>query len=76
MILLDAIQCDFRDADTIPSWNDAQTGPRFPLLYLDRAADLAATRGLQAAGIHPSTVQPHAIHTYPLYAHETPLGGP
>jgi hypothetical protein len=45
-ILLEAIRRDFRDADSIPSWNDAQRGPRFPLLYLDRAADLAHARSL------------------------------
>lgn len=46
VLLLEAIQRDFADADTIPSWNDQQNGPRFPLLYLGRAADLAHARGL------------------------------
>lgn len=45
-LLLEAIRRDFADADTIPSWQDAQKGPRFPLLYLDRAAQLAHDRGL------------------------------
>jgi hypothetical protein len=44
VILLEAIRRDFQDADTIPSWNDAQRGPRLPLLYLDRAAQLAHSR--------------------------------
>ncbi|MGW5173148.1 DUF6197 family protein [Streptomyces sp. NPDC004082] len=46
VILLEAIQRDFRDADTIPSWNDQQTSPRFPILYLGKAADLAHARNL------------------------------
>lgn len=45
-LLLETIQRDFRDADTVPSWNDAQAGPRFPLLYLGKAADLAHARNL------------------------------
>ena len=44
-ILLEAIQRDFRSVDTIPSWNDAQRTPRLVLLYLDRAAALADSRG-------------------------------
>ncbi|MFB7736194.1 hypothetical protein ACFC08_17775 [Streptomyces sp. NPDC056112] len=43
-VLLEAIQRDFRDATTIPSWNDAQRNPRLPLIYLGRAADLANAR--------------------------------
>ncbi|MGQ5576309.1 DUF6197 family protein [Streptomyces sp. ECR3.8] len=46
VVLLDAIRRDFADADTIPSWNDAQRSPRLALLYLDRAATLADSRGL------------------------------
>jgi hypothetical protein len=45
-VLLEAIQKDFADADTIPSWNDTQANPRLPLLYLGRAADLAHARNL------------------------------
>ncbi|CAL9664859.1 hypothetical protein SUDANB1_07159 [Streptomyces sp. enrichment culture] len=45
-LLLEAIRRDFTDAETIPSWNDAQRGPRPALLYLDRAAALANARGL------------------------------
>ncbi|MFE8961757.1 DUF6197 family protein [Streptomyces iakyrus] len=43
-ILLETIRRDFAEADTIPSWNDAQRGPRLALLYLDRAAALAHSR--------------------------------
>lgn len=43
-VLLEAIQRDFADADTIPSWNDQQRGPRLALLYLDRGAALAHSR--------------------------------
>jgi hypothetical protein len=46
VLLLDAIQADFPTADTLPSWNDAQTSPAPVLLYLDRAAQLAHTRQL------------------------------
>jgi hypothetical protein len=46
VLLLDAIQQDFADAETIPSWNDAQDGPALPLLYLDKAAQLAHNRNL------------------------------
>lgn len=45
-VLLEAIQRDFRDAETVPSWNDAQRSPRLALLYLDRAAELAHARGI------------------------------
>ncbi|MFI9598909.1 hypothetical protein ACIHCX_03340 [Streptomyces sp. NPDC052043] len=43
-VLLEAIRRDFRDADAIGSWHDSQRGPRLPLLYLGRAADLAHAR--------------------------------
>lgn len=43
-VLLEAIRRDFAHAETIPSWNDAQRGPRLALLYLDRAAALAHSR--------------------------------
>ncbi|WP_405747776.1 hypothetical protein [Streptomyces canus] len=46
ILLLEAIQADFPTADTLPSWNDAQTSPAPVLLYLDRAAQLAHTRQL------------------------------
>ena len=44
--LLDAIQRDFPTADTIPSWNAAQTSPAPVLLAFDRAADLAHNRSI------------------------------
>lgn len=46
VLLLEAIQADFPTAETVPSWNDAQTSPAPVLLYLDRAAQLAHTRQL------------------------------
>ncbi|MGW7726235.1 DUF6197 family protein [Streptomyces canus] len=46
ILLLEAIQADFPTADTLPSWNDAQTSPAPVLLYLDRAAQLAHARGI------------------------------
>ncbi|HEY9375235.1 DUF6197 family protein [Streptomyces sp.] len=46
VLLLDAIQRDFADAETIPSWNAAQTSPAPVLLYLDKAAQLAHTRSI------------------------------
>lgn len=46
VLLLEAIQRDFPDAATVPSWNDQQTSPALVLLYLDRAAQLAADRGI------------------------------
>ncbi|NUP18402.1 MAG: hypothetical protein HOZ81_20420 [Streptomyces sp.] len=45
-LLLEAIQRDFPDAETIPSWVDAQTSPAPVLLALTRAADLANDRNL------------------------------
>ncbi|MFG2328266.1 hypothetical protein ACGFMM_01435 [Streptomyces sp. NPDC048604] len=44
--LLDVIRREFADAETVPSWNDRQTGPATPLRILGQAADLAATRGV------------------------------
>jgi hypothetical protein len=43
VLLLDSIQRTFR-AETIPSWNAAQTGPAPVLLAFDRAAELAHNR--------------------------------
>lgn len=45
-LLFEVIERDFPQAESIPSWNDAQTGPRLPLLYLERAAQLAGARNL------------------------------
>jgi hypothetical protein len=45
-VLLDAIQREFTDAETVPSWNDRQHGPAAPLRLLDRAAQLAASRSI------------------------------
>jgi hypothetical protein len=46
VLLLDAIQRHYRDAETIPSWNVEQTSPAPVLLAFTQAADLAHTRGL------------------------------
>jgi hypothetical protein len=46
VLLLDAIQRDFHWAETIPSWNAAQTSPTPVLLAFTQAADHAHTRGL------------------------------
>lgn len=46
VLLLEAIQRDFAAAETIPSWNAAQTSPAPVLLAFDRAADLAHARNL------------------------------
>lgn len=46
VLLLDAIQADFPQAETVPSWNDSQTSPAPVLHYLDRAAQLAHSRGI------------------------------
>lgn len=43
--LLDRIQADFNWAETIPSWNAAQTSAAPALLVLDRAAHHAHTHG-------------------------------
>lgn len=45
-LLFEVIERDFPQAESIPSWNDAQAGPRLPLLYLDRAAQLAGARDI------------------------------
>ena len=44
-VLEEAIRRDFR-IRSIPEWNDQQRNARLPLLYLDRAAELAHARGL------------------------------
>ncbi|MGW5582860.1 DUF6197 family protein [Streptomyces sp. NPDC003857] len=44
-VLDEAIRRDFR-IRSIPEWNDQQRDARLPLLYLDRAAALAHSRGL------------------------------
>lgn len=46
VLLLDIIRRHFPDAETIPSWNAAQTSAAPVLLQLDRAAHHAHTRGL------------------------------
>lgn len=46
VLLLDAIQADFADAESVPSWNDAQTNAAPVLLYLDRAAQTAHARSI------------------------------
>ncbi|MFJ9012321.1 hypothetical protein [Streptomyces canus] len=46
VLLLDVIQAEFADADTIPSWVDAQTSPAPVLACMNRAAELAHTRGI------------------------------
>ncbi|OQQ12991.1 hypothetical protein B0675_39940 [Streptomyces sp. M41(2017)] len=46
VVLLEAIRRDFPHANTIPSWNDNQRDPRLPARYLERAAELAHSRGL------------------------------
>lgn len=45
-VLLDAIQREFRAAETVPSWNDQQTSPRVVMRLLGQGADLAASRGI------------------------------
>lgn len=45
-LLLEVIQQEFPDAETVPSWNDAQAGPARPTEFLRRAALLAADRGI------------------------------
>ncbi|MFJ6566607.1 hypothetical protein ACIQNU_04255 [Streptomyces sp. NPDC091292] len=44
VLLLEAIRRDFPQAETVPSWNDAQRDSRLPGAYLDRAAALADAR--------------------------------
>lgn len=46
ILLLDVIQQDFRDAETIPSWNAEQTSATPVLLAFDRAAQHAHTRDI------------------------------
>jgi hypothetical protein len=46
VLLLDVIQRDFADAETIPAWNAQQASAAPVLLYLDRAATLAHNRNL------------------------------
>ncbi|WP_079104840.1 DUF6197 family protein [Streptomyces prasinopilosus] len=46
VLLLDAIQQAFPGAETIPSWNAAQTSPAPVLRAFDRATDHAHNRGL------------------------------
>lgn len=46
ILLLDRIQQDFADADTIPSWNAQQTSAAPVLLAFDRAAHHAHTNQL------------------------------
>lgn len=46
VLLLEAIRRDFPSADSVPSWNDAQTSPAPVLLAIGRAAELARTRGI------------------------------
>ena len=45
-LLLETIQRDFPDAESVPNWNDAQTSPAPVLLMLGKAADLAHARGI------------------------------
>lgn len=45
-VLLDAIRRRFRNAESVPGFNDAFTDPRTPLRMLDEAATLADARGL------------------------------
>lgn len=46
VLLLEVIKRQFPGAQTVPSWNDAQTGPGQPTEFLRRAAILADNRGL------------------------------
>lgn len=46
VVLLEAIQREFADAETVPSWNDQQTGPHLPLRLLGQAANVAASRDI------------------------------
>lgn len=45
-ILLEAIRRRFPGAETVPSFNDAQHGPHWPVRLLGEAADLANARAL------------------------------
>ncbi|WP_450168201.1 DUF6197 family protein [Streptomyces albidocamelliae] len=44
-LLLEIVRREFGGEKTVPSWNDAQRGPRPVLLALGRAAELADLRG-------------------------------
>jgi hypothetical protein len=46
VLLLEAIRRDFPDAETVPSWNDAQASVAPVLLTLGQAAELAHNRNL------------------------------
>lgn len=46
VLLLDVIQTELPDVQTIPSWNAAQTSDRPVLHALDRATQTASTRGI------------------------------
>ncbi|MEV6547975.1 hypothetical protein AB0M57_04605 [Streptomyces sp. NPDC051597] len=46
VLLLERIRRDFRDAETVPSWNAQQSSPTPVLLAFDRAAELAHSRSL------------------------------
>jgi hypothetical protein len=45
-ILLEAIRRDYPDAESVPRWNDRRGTPHLAARYLDRAAELANSRGL------------------------------
>ncbi|MER7309940.1 DUF6197 family protein [Streptomyces griseoluteus] len=45
-VLLEAIRRRFPGAETVPSFNDAQHGPHWPVRLLGEAADLANARDL------------------------------
>jgi hypothetical protein len=45
-VVLDAIRQQFADVQTVPQFNDAQTGAAVPIRILGEAANLAATRGV------------------------------
>lgn len=46
VFLLDVIRRQFPDAETVPSWNDQQHGPRHPIRMLGHTADRADARGI------------------------------
>jgi hypothetical protein len=45
-VVLDAIRQQFAGVETVPQFNDAQTGAAVPIRILGEAANLAATRGI------------------------------
>ncbi|MGY4930331.1 DUF6197 family protein [Streptomyces sp. 900116325] len=45
-VVLDAIRRQFADVETVPQFNDAQTGAAVPIRILGEAANLAAARGI------------------------------